>query len=78
MILAEFIFVHGVEDRNVDAATAGHGNSVHLVTSISFNFVWKPFSSISSYTFELGLRYVSHFNNIIQKCNLKKIDNIKK
>lgn len=72
MILAEFIFIHGVKDRNVDAATAGHGNSVHLVASISFNFIRKSSGSIGSYTFELGLRYVSHFNNVIQKKSQKR------
>lgn len=39
MILAEFVFVHGVENRNVDAATTGYGNSVYLVASASFNFI---------------------------------------
>lgn len=54
MILAEFISVHGTKDRNVDATAAGHGNSVHLVTSVSLDFVRKSLGSIDSFTFELG------------------------
>jgi len=54
MILAEFISVHGTKDRNVDATAAGHGNSIHLVTSVSLDFVRKSLGSIDSFTFELG------------------------
>lgn len=54
MILVEFISIYGTKDRNVDTATTGYSNSVHLVASASFEFIRKSFGSIDSYTFELG------------------------
>lgn len=54
MILAEFISVHGTKDRNVDATATGHGNSVHLVASVSLDFIRKSLGSTDPYTFELG------------------------
>lgn len=62
MILVEFISVHGTEDRNVDATAAGHGNFVHLVTSVFLDFIRKSLGSIDSFTFELGSRRVSCAN----------------